>query len=383
MHPRTYGYLSILTAALAYGCSDKVDDSLSSKLGDQPVEAAGGAAGAAGNVGAGGRGFVGAGGDGIGEVCVGEAQSAEPLPVDMYIMLDQSSSMAELLPDSNGDKWTGVVQALQAFVNNPAAAGIGVGIQYFGLADECNPAAYAQPEVDIGILPGTAQAIVDSTLQHGPTTLTPTYPALKGALDYMVPIAQANAGNRAAIVVLATDGFPTRCQADGTPTGGASIQDLEDLARQYAELDPPVRTYVIGVGEALANLNSIAEGGGTGQAFLIESGDVQTEFLNKMLSIASTPLQCEFDIPTETEDPTKVVDKDLVQVIYTPATTREAEEIPKLNQRGDCAINRGEGWFYDHPDLPTKIYICPETCKRFAAGSVAINVGCAPTGVPM
>lgn len=312
--------------------------------------------------------------------CVGSAAAAEALPVDMYIMLDRSTSMGEPLggDPSSGSKWEGVVSAIQAFVQAPEAAGIGVGIQYFGLPDVCNPVAYSTPEVPIGRLPGVATDIINSTNAQGPTTLTPTYPALEGALDHMKTWAQSHP-ERQSVVVLATDGFPTQCGKDedtpACPNCSKQIADLETLAKQYADADPPILTFVVGL-DGVENLRTIARAGGSGDAFLIDSGDIQGQFLNAMLSIASTPLSCQFDIPKPPSD-AQVIDPNLVQVLYRPAVGDE-REIPKLGGLGDCSINMGQGWYYDSPTDPTQILICPGTCKDFSAGSVAFNVGCKP-----
>jgi hypothetical protein len=156
-----------------------------------------------------------------------------------------------------------------------------------------------------------------------------------------------------------------------------SITEIQALAERYANADPPVLTFVVGVAEGLANLDNIAKGGGTGSAFLIDGGDVKTEFLNAMLSISSTPLSCQFDMPKPLDD-TQVVDPDLVSVIYRSAATQESTPIVKLAGPSQCSINNGEGWYYDaYPD-PTQIFICPETCKSFSAGSVSIELGCKP-----
>lgn len=64
--------------------------------------------------------------------CVGETQGAEPIEVDMYVMLDRSGSM--LGPTADGTtKWDAVRSALIAFAGDPASAGLGVGLQYFPL----------------------------------------------------------------------------------------------------------------------------------------------------------------------------------------------------------------------------------------------------------
>jgi hypothetical protein len=64
--------------------------------------------------------------------CAGETQGAEPIELDMYVMLDRSGSM--LGPTADGTtKWDAVRQALIAFAGDDASAGLGVGLQYFPL----------------------------------------------------------------------------------------------------------------------------------------------------------------------------------------------------------------------------------------------------------
>jgi hypothetical protein len=73
--------------------------------------------------------------------CAAQSQTAEKLPLDMYVMLDSSGSMTETT-SSGQTKWDAISLALTTFVNDPSSAGIGVGLQYFplttpGVPDQC------------------------------------------------------------------------------------------------------------------------------------------------------------------------------------------------------------------------------------------------------
>ncbi len=64
--------------------------------------------------------------------CASTTLKANELPLDLYLMLDTSSSMDDLVGPQKS-KWNAVVQALTGFLGDPASAGIGVGLQYFPL----------------------------------------------------------------------------------------------------------------------------------------------------------------------------------------------------------------------------------------------------------
>jgi len=175
----------------ALGCSEKAAPG-----NDVPNYGAGAAGGSGGVSGNGavdaniGLPDVGVGGQGGGlkdaEVCARETKRADALPVDMYIMLDKSTSMHEL--DPTGTKiWDAVKTALSAFFADPGAAGTGVGLQYFGLGSSpasCDVAQYANPAVPIAALPGVAAAVKSSLDNQFDFTFTPTGAALQGALQY-------------------------------------------------------------------------------------------------------------------------------------------------------------------------------------------------------
>ena len=72
--------------------------------------------------------------------CAATTEQAKELPLDLYLMLDTSSSMFDLVGPKQS-KWTTVVSALTAFVDDPASAGIGVGLQYFPLNEAGVPAS--------------------------------------------------------------------------------------------------------------------------------------------------------------------------------------------------------------------------------------------------
>jgi hypothetical protein len=117
---------AIAAASIAAACGS---DTASSQ--------AGAGAAAAGSGGMGGAGFAtgtsasGSSSSGEGGSCAGEVQSANLLPLDMYLMLDRSLSMEEDTAVVGTTKWEAVLEALTAFVNDSGSQGIGVGIQYF------------------------------------------------------------------------------------------------------------------------------------------------------------------------------------------------------------------------------------------------------------
>lgn len=77
----------------------------------------------------------------LGPSCAAETKLAERLPIDLVFMMDTSGSMGEGTGVAGKTKWDAVREAMTAFLNDPQSAGIGVGIQYFPVAEAGVPAS--------------------------------------------------------------------------------------------------------------------------------------------------------------------------------------------------------------------------------------------------
>lgn len=139
---RALGVIIGCIALLAHPSCACEDDS---SVGGEGANASGGnagsaASGAGGELGLGGQNT---GGSGQGaESCAGETVTAEPIPLDMYIMLDRSGSMTEATGVGGVTKWEAVSSALSTFFAAPDSAGLGVAMQFFprnkpGVPDTC------------------------------------------------------------------------------------------------------------------------------------------------------------------------------------------------------------------------------------------------------
>lgn len=100
-----------------------------------------GANGTGGDIGFGGQ-AAGGSGQGGAEQCAGETATAQPVPLDMYIMLDRSGSMTEATGQASVSKWEAVATGLDSFLTSADSAGIGVALQFFplnkpGVPDVC------------------------------------------------------------------------------------------------------------------------------------------------------------------------------------------------------------------------------------------------------
>jgi len=397
--------LTIALASLGVGCGAGAEDTTTG--GADGAGANGDGAGTTSfNQGGEGAGFnEGASSQGGG--CAGELHNAEKVPLDMYIMLDQSGSMQDPPASGSGTRWDAVVAALTAFVNQGESAGIGVGIQYFplsdggptcnvvncssddqcgvgcgpcmmafpgfgfcqgiGAGDSCDAMDYATPDVEIAPLPGNAAAIVTSMGSHGPTGGTPTSAALQGAVDHATTWANSHPGH-AVIVVLATDGDPSGCDEN--------LANINAIAAAGANGTPPILTFVIGVGGSVAALNGFAAAGGTTQAFMIDQDpNAEQAFLAALNAIQGQAIPCAYLIPEP--DGGETINFNEINVYYTPSGGVEAV-IPRVDSAADCPPS-GLAWYYDDPAAPTQILLCGDTCATISAdtgGEVKIVVGC-------
>lgn len=313
--------------------------------------------------------------------CVGEMYVGETIPLDIYIMFDQSGSM--LTPDQGGvTRIDAVRKAVGEFLTDPASTGLSVGIGYFGYEPigqtTCSPADYEKADVPVGLLPDNAQAIIDSLAKRQPTGETPSGAAIRGACTYGSQWKKDHPG-REVVLLMVTDGkpeAPVTCGNSGTGPCCPTLPDAVKAASDCRTGDPGLKTFVLGVGPLLDNLGQIAVAGGTDHAYLVSGGDVSQQVvdaLNKIRSAAQIP--CELHLPAppagQTLDPTRV------NIVYTTSAC-DAQTIYYEDSVAACDAAKG-GWYFDDPAAPQKVHLCPKTCDDVSipGGQLMFSVGCA------
>lgn len=393
-----------LGCSLAWACAEEVPVVV--QPGDGPVGASG--AGAGGffvddEPGAGGLGGAAAGGATVGGAsnagaacgppddaasCGGDVFEGESLPLDIYIMFDQSASMCACLDAGAGQlclesgcnttRLDAVRQAMQEFLVDPNSAGIGVGLGFFGHQTigqtSCDEAAYGEPAVTVGTLPEQANVLSDVLDTLEPTGETPTGPALRAACAYAAGF-QATAPLHHVVILLLTDGRP---EAPSTCRGGAgtccpSLDDAVQAAEQCHNAIG-IRTFVLGVGPLLDNLDQIAVAGGTNQAYLVRGGDVGTEVLAALNRIrGSAAIPCELSLPQAPPGESLALDE--VNLEYEGA---ECARTPFASVPSAESCGADDGWYYDDPSAPNRILLCPRSCDRVSGpgGNLYYSVGC-------
>jgi hypothetical protein len=369
--------------ALAIGCATSVSLERDNGAADRPADAGRGTENGSGGSGVGGIGVPdGPASDGAltpDAACAGSVSEARLVPLDLFIMLDRSASMAMRVGPGTETRWSAVKSAIAGFVNQPEAAGIGIGVGYFGPSQDvifggqmCNSSTYSRAEVPIASLPQNAQPILDSLARNEPTSTTPTSAALQGSTDFCRGWAMSHP-EHVVVNVFATDGEPADC--DQNP---ANI--LQIASGAYGGL-PSIRTFAIGVGNDWTGdggpgrrlLDGIASAGGTRQAFVVSDADLVRQFLDALNRIRSTSLGCEYSIPdTMGRQP----DYRRVNVWFTPRGSSPML-VPKVASSTDCGSR--DGWHYDDDAKPTRILVCDATCRKLSgavAARVEIQIGC-------
>ncbi|HEY6724728.1 MAG TPA: hypothetical protein VI197_11895 [Polyangiaceae bacterium] len=349
-----------------------------------------------------------------------------PAPIAIYVVLDNSLSMAPSGGFPGGDpgaggagnepsRWKDAVDALTGFVEDPASEGVEVGIQYFnppgpnGDANLCDGTFQGTPAVDVGPLPENADAIVASLESTGPEDYTPTVGAMMGGVSFCTTFRSENPDYQC-VVVMVTDGQPNDCGLSASCGMGGSMDCVDPLAAETLTpiaadgLAAGVNTFTVGMDgvtdEGFALLDAIAAAGGTdctpaaagdeacdvsetGSAGLLAAFEtirdtvVVTETVTETITEIVTEvvaLPCEWELPDAPDGET--LDPNLVNVILN-IDGMAGDPIGRVQSEGECAAVTA-GWHYDDPENPTTISVCPQTCEMVKAGNVGVQVdlGC-------
>jgi hypothetical protein len=316
-----------------------------------------------GSAGAGGTQGGAAGSGGAFQQCATGSTEAKPRPVDLYVMLDRSGSMV-------GPRWSAVTSGLSDFFASPGTPDLRAGLQFFPLEGPqvCDYKAYAAPAVPVSALPGGAKALQEALAAQAPGGETPTLPALQGAYELARGLAQANP-ERAVAVLLATDDEPNVC--------ASTLDKAAQVAKNARAGDPSIATFVIGVGD-LSKLDAVAEAGGTTKAFLVDGSGSSTkeQFVKALGAIRDALVLCSFPLPTAEG---KAIDTEKVNVVLTPASGTEGQTVYKSADAAGCSAD-GLRWYYEPPETPAQITLCPSACAALKAqpgARVDLIFGCA------
>jgi hypothetical protein len=90
--------------------------------------------------------------------------------------------------------------------------------------------------------------------------------------------------------------------------------------------------------------------------------------------VASSVVNCEWVIPVPPDD--QELDPNLVNVEFVH--DGESYFVGRVDSVDDCE-DVTHGWYYDDPESPTIIYVCPQTCEWFQSeenASLTIHFGC-------
>jgi hypothetical protein len=316
----------------------------------------------------------GAGGNGVSPdaACGTTVESTRQIATDVYVLEDKSGSMdcsaaedactVQPRPPARPSRWDAFTNAVNGFVAAPTNAGVGVGIGFFPGAANCDPVGYAMPDVPIAALPDNAMAISNAIAANIPNGGTPTLPALTGALDYAKAYTM-NTPGRTAAVLLVTDGVPNGCNS--------TIDAAAVVAQQAYNGTPPIKTYVVGLGNTAA-LDQIALAGSGGAThYFPATGDVAGQLMAILKTITGM-ITCNYAVPM-----TRPIDPNLVNVQITVGMGGMTTGVGKVSDVSACGSLGG--WYYDDNTKPTQITLCPSSCdplKMTVGSGVQILYGC-------
>lgn len=277
--------------------------------------------------------------------CEGLIAKAQPIPPDILIVQDRSSSMLPTFNMTFVDRWTPSTGALKS-ATKPLENDVKFGLLLFPDSKSNGCTVPNKPEVPMSLATSgkIGQALDANPPSPGlPPGFTPTAAALKAALQvFNSRPNDVDSILAPGYVLLVTDGEPS-CGGgpgeDATSTQGAI--DMTSAAID-ALLKADIKTFVVGydVTTASATMDAFAKRGGTNKHIAVTSGK---ELEDALRQVAGALTPCSFRLPGNPQDPSAVtVTIDGMLVTADPAHGWSLDgPVVKLN--GDTCKNVQDG----------------------------------------
>lgn len=333
------------------------------------------------------------------ETCAALTLTAQPLPLDMYVILDRTGSMrtgADSLATSDCEitlgaaptstsKWCKGINALGNYFTSQSAAGHRAALQFMqpdNGPSVCSGAGnlHSTPAVDFTLLPETgAQAggLIDTMNDAvaDASNSTDIESALHGIVDFT---SASRSPARRMIGILVTD---------GAASGDCQLSDtlLAEIPRDHFNATG-IPTFIIGMTgapyEPLATLS--AESGGpahdqfcdptdpnpTCHYWSVGDGDPEA-FVAALDAIQESAIGCEFSVPSPTQG---IIDLDTVVVQFTPDSTSAPLQLTQAAEVASCA---GDQYYRVSLGDTEVIKLCPSTCAQLGdASTIEVEVQC-------
>lgn len=302
-----------------------------------------------------------------GTACAVTSGQGNKEEVALLFMVDISGSMRCPIPEQmdpvctsdpgqeyDNTRWKEMGPALKDFFSSTQSAGMWAGISFFGRDGSCDADDYERPDSEIALLPNAATGINRAIDAARPAGATPTVASLTGALRHASDWADEHE-NQQVVVVYATDGYPLRCPNDDRDN---TIPLAADAAAAAYGAANSIRTYVLGVGPNLSDLNTIAAAGGTQKAMLVDpTQDLTTQLAQQFEEIRNAvAVDCVYNVPNP---PAGQNFDGRVNVNYTSGST-----VTKVGYSDPDKCS--EGWTYAD-DTHQQIKLCGSTCDTVKA----------------
>jgi hypothetical protein len=234
----------------------------------------------------------------------------------------------------------------------------------------CKASDYQKLAVPFGVLPDHARAVLDSLASQKPTGETPTGAAIRAACELGVAH-RKEAPGRITSILLVTDGEPKAPLS--APDCDPTLADAVEAAQECSDRTG-LPVYVLGVGPSLTNLNQIAQAGGTESAYLADL-DNREQVLNALGRIRiAAQIPCGFEL--QQTGAAGALNYQASTVAYVDSACSYAG-IARVESPGVCDEG-ARGYYFDDPDAPTRIDLCPATCAEVRAKGQQLfySIGC-------
>lgn len=329
--------------------------------------------------------------------CASAAVPAQPVPVDLHIVLDRSASMQQPLNqvpkcnvgDAQDSRWCHAIDALGGFFAAPTSNGMGIALDFVPhgtctwispteqncctLGDCCSGRSESVPAVPLGELPDQFSALIAALNGQDPLgTTTPLEAALRGMTQSM---SSTQRTARQMVGIVTTDGRPNGCERN--------TEALADILLRHREATGQL-TFVIGMtGANYEVLEQLARAGGASPHLThcaggynpctfydVGDGDPKA-FIDALMQIQRSVVSCRFGMPTT---PHGLVAPETMIVQWRS----EAEPTPKHLARIAVPNTSCQGWYAD-PSHPGEFSLCTATCALLQAqpsAHVEVLAGC-------